>query len=193
MYIYLLEKLSELSKIVIESSDELVFCSLFAVFLEHLRTVTGSNPCALIFKKPLPEHIVDALRLCYPELELIPYENAKEKLTELRHNILSLKPGFSVNLKHVRFIESDRRRLHFHHDGYERVTNHTIGQLPFKRLSELGLVRCHESYVVNLDFVERLQPGGFVLAGDIAVPISRTFSSDMTKYRKAFRGNPFTP
>ena len=186
MYIYVTD---QPSRFEIESKDERVFCSLPETLFEHLRSVNGSNPCAIVFQKPLPEHVVRALMLCFPNAELIPYETAAESLSELRQNLLCLKPGFSVNLKQVRWIESDRRQLKFYHDGYVRTTNYAIGNLPFERLCGFGLVRCHESYIVNLDYVESLQPGAFVMQDGMIVPVSRSYSRYMTKYRKAFRGN----
>ena len=186
MNIYFLD---QPSGFVTESNDVPVFCSSTAKLFEHLRSVNGSNPCAIVSKATLPEHEAVALQLCFPEAELIPYERAGESLRELRQNILCLKTGFSVNLGHVRLIESDRRQLKFYHDGYIRTTCFAIGNLPFDRLTKHGLVRCHESYIVNLSYVESLEPGAFVMDDGTIVPVSRTYSHIMTKYRKAFRGN----
>lgn len=189
VYIYLLGIFNQVSQFVADSSDELVMLSLIADLIEHLRAYNGSNPCALIFKNPLPEDVIRALNICFPELVLISCDDADEQLRNLRKDVLSLNKDFSVNMKNLHYVECRKRKLLFHFPDYHRTVNHPIGILPFERMERHGIVRCHESFAVNINHVTGLAPGAFVTENGCVIPISRSYSQKMTKYRKMFRGN----
>lgn len=189
VYIYLFGILDQLSRFAVESSDELVMVSLIADLIEHLRSYNGSNPCALVFQQPLPADVLKALNLCFPELVLISADDAEEQLKQLRDRVYTINKSFSVNVKNVHYLECRKRKLLVYFQDYHRSVTHQIGKLPFDRLKRHGIVRCHESFAVNLNHVKELIPGAFVTEKGCIVPISRTYSPQMTKYRKAFRGN----
>lgn len=82
--------------------------------------------------------------------------------------------------RHIAFIESKRRVLHIHlGEPAEEVET-------YARLADMAaalperFVRCHNSFLVNLDFVKELRTDSVLLTTGATVPISR-------KRRPAFR------
>lgn len=78
---------------------------------------------------------------------------------------------FNIKIDNIKFIESDKRIAII----YEKDIKRNI----YTKLSELEemlpkqFVRCHQSYIVNLDNVRELQPYEFVLQTGEVVPISQ--------------------
>lgn len=75
-----------------------------------------------------------------------------------------------VRYSGILYLESVGRTVLVHEAGGVRET--------YGKLSDLEpalppcFLRCHQSFIVNMDRVKRLGAGGFLLAGDVEVPIS---------------------
>ncbi len=191
MYICFLGQLSELRNIPLEINDRILFCSSVPELLENLRSTVGSDPGAVICKPPLPDDVRAAIEVCYPEITFVPYENAAQRIAKCRENVIRLTPGFSIELSGLLYAECCRKQILFHRDGYIRTLNYCFGRIPFDLLEMNGIIRCHDSFAVNLNHVVRLAPGAFILKDGTRIPVGRTYSKKITKYRKAFRGNAF--
>lgn len=81
-----------------------------------------------------------------------------------------------LKLDKVVFFENRLHRVYVNLDDGEVLT---IGHKLSVLQEELGIyprfLRCHQSYIVNLDFVESLDESSFHMAGGQIVPVSRNF------------------
>lgn len=82
-----------------------------------------------------------------------------------------------VGLGDISYVEVTGHVLHFHLAG-GRVLRSRAVRIPFTQAvadlsSDPRFLRPHQSYLVNLRYVNRLQPNEFVLDGGQRVPISR--------------------
>ena len=87
------------------------------------------------------------------------------------HDVVLIRPS------EVSFIESDRRCAFIH----EATQVHRV----YRKLSELldelppQFVRCHQSFLVNLDFVEKLGVDSLLLSTGDTIPVSRRCRSQV--------------
>jgi len=102
------------------------------------------------------------------------------------HNRVPLE----LRLEKVAFFEN---RLHQVYvtlcSGEQFPINHKLGDLEC-RLSEYSqFLRCHQSYLVNLDSVEQMGPDSFLLRQGMVVPVSRNYyrQSKAAFYRHRLR------
>lgn len=76
----------------------------------------------------------------------------------------------------IKCIASSNHRLHIHlADGQEYTIYSKLDDVE-KKLSSPPFVRCHKSYLVNLDHVDRLTPEGFYIGKDL-ISISRAYAA----------------
>lgn len=101
-------------------------------------------------------------------------EKAINKINTDRHDaILFSYKGVSekVRLKDILFVESNKRKIIVYEaerqiKAYEKL-DEIHEELP------VNFVRCHQSYIVNLDYVRHLNEGCFLLYGGMEVPVSK--------------------
>lgn len=89
----------------------------------------------------------------------------------------------NVKLKDIIYLESQRNDCILHTCGGEIRTRAKLSELE----AELGgwpFLRCHRSFIVNLNWLEDMLDKDFVLRGGDMVPISRAYS---TKSQQGFR------
>lgn len=76
----------------------------------------------------------------------------------------------------IKYISSANHRIHIHMvDGHEYTLYSKLDDLETKLVMP-PFVRCHKSYIVNLNRVDRLTPEGFYI-GDELVSISRAYTA----------------
>ena len=79
-----------------------------------------------------------------------------------------------VFYRDIRYIESDNREIILHlEDGTFIESYAKLGQTE-EELPQKGFLRCHQSYIVNMYFVDEMKSGQFKI-GDIEIPISRKY------------------
>ena len=87
----------------------------------------------------------------------------------------------TVYPRQIAFVESKRRVLHIH---VERASRHEL-ITTYARLGDLErelpsyFVRCHKSFLVNLNFVDEVRREAFSLSTGDEVPISRPRKDEM--------------
>ncbi len=86
--------------------------------------------------------------------------------------------GQNIRLRQadISYIASANHRLHFHMRGGRQYTIYRKLDDIETMLSPSLFVRCHKSFIVNLNQVTRLTPEGFYL-GDKLIGISRSYSA----------------
>jgi DNA-binding LytR/AlgR family response regulator len=84
--------------------------------------------------------------------------------------------GITVNvpLEKLVFVESNDKRLTFHTiDDGRLETNAKLDEYALKLSGYDNFLRCHKSYLVNMDFVEGVKGNGFLLKTGAVVPIPK--------------------
>ncbi|MDD2979627.1 MAG: LytTR family DNA-binding domain-containing protein [Hespellia sp.] len=79
----------------------------------------------------------------------------------------------------ILYIESNNREFIVHMSDGEEIESYGKLDQVVEQLSSENLIRCHQSYIVNMFFTSEMKGTSFVM-GDITIPISR-------KYQKAVK------
>lgn len=95
-------------------------------------------------------------------------EKAKDKDTLILKNI---KGVWQVRVNDIMYIESERRRLHIKTESDEITVYGQMGKL-MEQLPEY-FIRCHQSYLVNADYIRGITPRHLELQNQKRIPISR--------------------
>lgn len=79
-----------------------------------------------------------------------------------------------IFLRNIMFIESENRDIRLHmEDGQEKLSYQKLSQVA-EQLIQPNFIRCHQSYLVNLYFVDELSHNQFMIQ-DREIPISRKY------------------
>ncbi len=87
-----------------------------------------------------------------------------------------------VNCSDLQYVHADGNYCYLvTHDQKKFAVKISLRQL-LTRLPEEGFARIHKSYVVNLDYLGKLdlKERKAYMGADLALPIGRTFMSDLT-------------
>ena len=95
-------------------------------------------------------------------------EKAEDKDTLILKNI---KGVWQVRVNDIMYIESERRRLHIKTESDEITVYGQMGELK-EQLPEY-FIRCHQSYLVNADYIRGITPRHLELQNQKRIPISR--------------------
>lgn len=77
----------------------------------------------------------------------------------------------SIKLKQIKFIESYKRVIYLHeNDGVREIYN-KLDEIE-KKLPG-NFIRCHQSYIVNMDRVKHLNQNHFLLYSEEKIPVSQ--------------------
>lgn len=124
---------------------------------------------ASFLKKPFRQEDVD-----------LALDQALSRLDDAGTAPLVLSHGHETEVVYPRdilYVESDRRQVIVHtrtgeHRSYGKLSD-VLDRLP------AHIVRCHQSYIVNLDFVERLGTESIALVTGQTIPVSRRWRASV--------------
>lgn len=101
----------------------------------------------------------------------------------LRHpadflNVSIQRRSVQLPLRQIYYLESQRRKVAAHMvegtvEFYARLDE--LEQM----LSPSGFLRCHQSYLVNLQYIRQLDSTGLTLSRGISLPVSRPYLKDL--------------
>ena len=106
---------------------------------------------------------------------------SEEKLMKLLNRILKTDMKRRVAIKNRRqyrypctddimYIDSDKHNVTLHlSDGSEIITVDKLGEIE-KRINEKRFLRCHQSYLVNMDYIKDVEDD-FIMEDGTLVPI----------------------
>ena len=109
----------------------------------------------------------------------------KNKLLEpSRYVTLSTKDKeIRVDAKEIMFFESDKNYYTTHMaSGRKYSCRGTISNLE-EAVKDLNFFRTHSAYLVNLEYAEKITDDGYLLVGNVTIPISQKRLKD---FKKAF-------
>ncbi len=120
------------------------------------------------------EHVYCLFRPVREEQLRRAVEKARRRLARLDPGELTLTSRtrtFPIPLADIRYIESIGRKIAVYHLEDRTESYGTLDALN-ERLPDC-FVRCHKSFFVNLNYVERMETERFVLKGGNEIPISQ--------------------
>lgn len=115
-------------------------------------------------------------------------KKAIEQKAEVKYLILSRQSGkISLNQNEIIHIESHNHKAIVCTDTEQYIVYEKLGDLN-KRLSK-DFVQCHKSFVVNLNWVKKLEGKTLTLRNEREIPISRSFSTNVRDAFFRYLGN----
>lgn len=151
----------------------------------HIRKLNGK--VMILFVTESEQYYAQAFKvfatgyLLYPfdvkEIEnCIAFYNQKTK-TERRASWMVKGKGGNwcrIFCRNILFVESDNRQVILHLDDGTIVESYAKLSQAEQELPDKGFLRCHQSYIVNLYYVDEIKNGKFWIQGK-EIPISRKY------------------
>lgn len=145
-----------------------------------------NNSCRIIFISSSPDFALSSYKvdafyyLLKPVMkhELFPLlEKAKLQMDiDISESVL-IKTAKSINRIHfnmIQYVESMRHVINFHlSNSNTRSCYGTISEFAGILLSDRRFVKCHKSYIINMDYVATMTTSDFVMDDGTIIPISR--------------------
>lgn len=194
--LYFEEKGEEISVIEYESGEalitdveegcleaDLLFLDIFMRDMNGMETARKlrkmNRKVPIVFLTSSPDFAIESYEVQASGYLLKPYD--VEKIKELTSRLLKddSKRRVAVKCKRqyrylytddIMHIDSDRHTVTIHmSDGAEIVTQEKLGDLE-TRIGEARFLRCHQSYLVNMDYIRDAQDD-FLLSDGTTVPV----------------------
>lgn len=177
------------NKITLNKLNQAILCiTEIPALLQYLREEIGSDAAILLYDESFPEvrEVLTHLLYCYPSLRTHALNDPQlyEWIESVAKNIITIK-GCHFHKDDIIYLEKAGRKLTFHFKDYTRSL--TISMVALPDLDALGLVRCHESYVINLKHLSGVSGQNFILSNNAIVPVSRPYLKVLQKYRRLLR------
>ena len=104
--------------------------------------------------------------------------------------IPSAKSGLKYAANEILFVESDRHRVRIHTFHHEDVIYYKLSELS----KYLGpqYIRCHQSYIVNKNYISRMEGSTLVLENDCRIPVSRAYLGMIRHQLSEDHANPLS-
>lgn len=95
-----------------------------------------------------------------------------------------------VNLNHIIYIESRLHILEFHMTYSDAGIRTLYGVLNIweEQLKSYHFLRIHQSYLVNLNYIKRIEKGYVVLKDETSLPVPRVRHKEVEKAFAAYKG-----
>lgn len=132
-------------------------------FIDYSKNIFDAEPTYFIVKPIQIENLTKALNTAIKSIE------------EDKPNILSLSSKStvaSIKLKKIKYIESIKRQIIIHETDNELKIYFKLKELE-KQLPK-NFIRCHQSYIVNMDKVKYLNMYFFSLHSGEQIPVSQS-------------------
>lgn len=121
---------------------------------------------------------------------LITYISEIENLLEGGKNTVNIKYNgdpIVIYQERIMYLESEKRQVVIHCNNSKYSSYVKLQDV--EPCLEKRFIRCHKSYIVNLDFVLQLKKGEFIMANGEIVPISRQYEKEVRIRYFMERGN----
>ena len=156
-------------------SDTAQFIIITAFPVESYK-ISETDSCYFLIKQKMTD-----------ELLLNAIKKATQNIIDNENNLKTVKSGNSVlkiNLKKVTYVESFNNNIVIHtvtgndYNVYSSLKSFSKDLLP-------SFLRCHRSFMVNMDYIVGYEPYNFILKDESHVQISpRSFNKIINEYRK---------
>lgn len=98
--------------------------------------------------------------------------------------LFSFKSGreiYRLELKKIRYIGSEKRKIIIDCDNNERYEYYGKIDEVYDILKTKGFIRIHKSYIVNKNYIRIISANSIHLDNDVSIPISRKWRGDINK------------
>jgi two-component system LytT family response regulator len=163
----------------LDQTDNLAFKVIFITAYEEYALKALKSGAVDYLLKPVD---VDELQVALEKVEKLPIAEQKQQINtvkEVWNNedttlIISLYDSFQViDLNQLMYCESDKGYTTFYcSDNKKHVVSKTLKEFE-ERLSGANFVRVHQSFMVNLKFIDRYEKSGAIfLKNERKIPVS---------------------
>lgn len=128
-----------------------------------------SETLRFLFRPITYEHFASCMNACWIQA----LDNKKETIVlKDRNQVIFIRASA------ITFIEHAHRHTEVHVVDREKpyIVNGTLQQI-YMALPEKRFLRCHKSYIVNKQYVARIQNGQITIPPDYSIPVGRKFHS----------------
>jgi DNA-binding LytR/AlgR family response regulator len=147
------------------------------------RIRTASEQAVIIFSTTSREHMAQGWDIGAAHYLIKPYSEEKVAQAIQRAFLIVDKPEryltFSANRQqkkvpysHILYIESRNKYCHVFTQEREYAILAKLSGLE-EQLDDPRFLRCHQSFIVNMDYIEKLGEHDFILKSNTLVPIRR--------------------
>ncbi len=163
----------------LEQTEHLSFKVIFITAYEEYALKALKMGAVDYLLKPVD---VDELQIAIQKVGQLPITTQKEQIRVAKQSfspqqnqlILSLHDSFQViELDELMYCESDKGYTTFYCNGGKKyVVSKTLKEFE-QRLSEASFIRCHQSFMVNLKFIDKYDKSGVIhLKNGKRIPVS---------------------
>jgi len=163
--------------------------------IELAAEIRGTNKdCKIIFLTSSPEFAVNSYKVNALDYLLKPYQNDEVKALlskvlasmqeeNLKSIVIKGKTGLHrIWIQTIDYVESVKHTLNFHLRGGDiAVCYAKMTEFQDILLSDHRFIRCHQSFLVNMNCVAKVTEKYFVLSDKSMIPISRTIYPQVKK------------
>lgn len=144
--------------------------------------------CTVSRKYAIESYELNALHYLIKPIDYSHVEKAMDRcggrlLSQARTLLVSIKPEIRILMKDILYVEMYDKNCHIHTDVDILTMRRTVQQME----AELGkptFIRCHRSYIVNLEHVRKYEQTDFIMDNGEHVPIRQT---GRNRVKQAFR------
>lgn len=146
---------------------------------------TYDSHCKIIITSPVKDYAYDAFTINAFNYVLQPYDEKRisalvDELCHIfqkidaRYITLNSKFGYyRIKHKDIVYVESLKRQVFFHcKDGSVISINDKLDNIE-KLLDDRRFLRCHKSYLVSMNYINKLENRHFTLISNISIPIPK--------------------
>lgn len=196
--LYYLNELEDLDKKIINTQTDILFLDLMindqnsAEWISHLKKSTNVQ---IIYMTSYPEEaysISETEHTYYiiknhltPEILKSAIQKAVQKLSKKDPNLTIIKFGsksYTINLQNIVYIETFNNNLTLHMKNSQELRIY----MPLSRFSENlppYFLKCHKSFMVNMNHITSYEPHKFTLFTGASIPIPvKKYKSVIKKY-----------
>lgn len=149
----------------LNSSIQIVFLT---GHLHYATDIFETQHCYFVLKSELEERIPAV----FDKLQTMMSKEILNIKVKSQHLILEQKE--------IAYIERDLRVSTIHCDGEDYRVSDKLADL-LSQLNRQMFIRCHTSYIVNLNHIQQYRRQEIVLDHDIVIPVSRTYQKEVKR------------
>ena len=141
---------------------------------KYISDIFMFDPCYYIQKDDINKYLRLAVNKARENIR------NKSKIMEIKNHSKSI----FINIEEIVYMERNIRKNIIHFENNEQICYKTLEEL-LKKLPDY-FIRCHKSFVVNLNKVNEYNRHTLILQNGFNIPISRTFEKGASQKIKSF-------
>lgn len=149
-------------------------------YLERVKDIFQVNPLYFLIKPIDNKYLEDAL---YKAIEAIEEETTNTIMVRSKSGSRKM---YIFKIRDIYYIESDMRQIHIHEAGTSKCLYMKLDEIEKEITS--NFIRCHQSYIVNMDKIMNIVGDEIVLFNGHKIPISRSKKKEVYERLNRYLG-----